>query len=91
MLVGHVGLKEVLVAELLVAQFAVGLDIKDLDPAAGAGGRSETGLGLHHAVAVAAVDCHPREGKHEVWRHAELLRQLLLLLLSRKEGVTSSC
>ena len=39
--VRHVGLEEVFVAELFIAQFAVGLDIEDLDLAATAGCGSE--------------------------------------------------
>ena len=41
MFVRHVGLEEVFVAELFIAQFAVGLDIEDLDLAATAGCGSE--------------------------------------------------
>ena len=39
--VSHVGLEEVFVTELFIAQFAVSLNIEDLDLAATAGCRSE--------------------------------------------------
>ena len=41
MFVRHVGLEEVFVAELFIAQFAVSLDIEDLDLATTAGCWSE--------------------------------------------------
>ena len=55
MLVGHVCLQEVLVAKLLVAQLAVGLNVEDLNAAARAGGGCEASLCLQHAVTAAVV------------------------------------
>jgi hypothetical protein len=91
MLVGHVCLQEVFVAELLVAQLAVGLNVEDLNAAARAGCRCESGLCFHHAVAVTtAAHRHAGKGKHKVRGHGELLRQLLLSWEERVTGSHSS-